>query len=129
MIVISIAAALVAITFIVFAFFAIPAFIEAKRTAIAGRDFLSRTDNELQPALRELRVDVSDLKTLTSQAAEQAGEVRICMEAIGDTGRHLRTINSMVGTVAGAVSTSSLWWTGAKVAGRFIIERVNKRRN
>lgn len=129
MILISIAAAVVAITFVVFALFTIPTFIEARKTAIAARDFISRTDSELQPALKELRIVIGDLKTLTSEAAEQAGEVKMCIEAIGDTGRHLKTINSIVGTVAGAVSGSSLWWTGAKVAGKFMIERATKRRD
>lgn len=128
MFVISVAAALVAITVVVLAFLAIPTLVEAKKTAIAAREFISRTDSELQPALQELRVVIGDLKALTSEAAEHSDDVKTCMEAIGNTGRNLNTINSMVGTVAGAVSTSSLWWTGAKVAGKYLMERARKRR-
>lgn len=128
MIVISIAVAAVAITFVVLAIFAIPAIIEARKAAIAAREFLARTETELQPVLKDLREVLADLRTLSTQASERAGEVRQCMEAIGDTGRYLRTINTVVGTVAGAVSTSSLWITGAKVAGQVIMDRVSKKR-
>ncbi|MCM2356897.1 MAG: DUF948 domain-containing protein [Geobacteraceae bacterium] len=127
MVVISIAVSVVAITFVVLAFFAIPAFIEARRTAVAAREFLSRTDMELQPALKDLRLLIDDLKLMAADAAEKTGEVQLFMEALGDTGRNLRIINSVVGAVAGALSTSSLWLTGAKVAGKFIMDRVTKK--
>ena len=128
MIVISIAVAIMAITFVVLAVFTIPTFIEARKTAKAARDFLARTDTELQPVLKDLRAILTDVKNMSSEASEKAEDVRHCMEAIGDTGRYLKTINTVMGTVAGAVSTSSLWLTGAKVAGKFIFDRVSKKR-
>lgn len=127
MVVISIAVAIVAITFVVLAVFAIPAFIEARKTAMAAREFFSRTETELQPVLKDLRCLIDDLKTMAAEASEKTGEVKLFMEALGDTGRNLRIINTVVGTVAGALSTSSLWITGARVAGKFIIDRVSKK--
>jgi hypothetical protein len=50
------------------------------------------------------------------------------MDAIGDTGRGLRTINSVIGTVAGVMSRSTLWLTGAKVTGSFILDKIIKKR-
>jgi uncharacterized protein YoxC len=125
--VISIAIVVVAITFVILTVFAIPAFIEARKTAVAARDFLAHTDMELQPALRDLRLIIDDLKTVIMEASEKTGEMKLFMEALGDTGRNLRTINTVVGAVAGTLSTSSLWLTGAKAAGRLILNRFSKK--
>jgi uncharacterized protein YoxC len=127
MVVITISVAVVAITFLVLAVFAIPAFIEARKTAVAAREFLARTDMELQPALRDLRLIIDDLKFVVAEASEKTGNVKLFMDALGDTGRNLRVINSVVGTVAGTLSTSSLWITGAKAASKFIFNRVSKK--
>ena len=125
MVVISIAVVVVAITFVVVAVFAIPTFIEARKTAAAAREFLTRTDMELQPALRDLRIIIDDLKFVTAEASEKTGDVKLFMEALGDTGRNLRTVNNMVEAVAGAMSTYSLWMTGIRAAGRLIFERFS----
>ena len=127
MVVISISVAIVAVTFLVLAVFAIPAFIEARKTAVAAREFLTRTDMELQPALRDLRLIIDDLRQMAAEASEKTGDVRLFMEALGDTGRNLRIINSVVGTVARVLSTSSLWITGAKAAGNLILNRLSKK--
>lgn len=125
--VISISVAVVAITFVILAVFAIPAFIEARKTAVAAREFLARTDMELQPALRDLRLIIDDLKFVVAEASEKTGDIKLFMEALGDTGRNLRTINTVVGTVSGVLSTSSLWITGARAAGRLILNRFSKK--
>ncbi len=127
MVVISISVAIVAATFLILAVFAIPAFIEARKTAIAAREFLARTDMELQPALRDLRLIIDDLKFVVAEASEKTGDIKTFMEALGDTGRNLRVINSVVGVVAGTLSTSSLWITGARAAGRLIFNRFSKK--
>ncbi|HEY6871972.1 MAG TPA: DUF948 domain-containing protein [Geobacteraceae bacterium] len=125
--VISIAVVVVAVTIVILAVFAIPAFIEARKTAVAAREFLAHTDTELQPALKNLHLIIHDLKEMTAEAAEKTGDVKLFMEALGDTGRNLRTINAVVGAVAGVLSTSSLWITGAKAAGRLIRNRFSKK--
>lgn len=125
--VISISVAIVAATFVILTVFAIPAFIEARRTAIAAREFLARTDMELQPALRDLRLIIDDLKFVVAEASEKTGDIKTFMEALGDTGRNLRVINTVVGAVAGVLSTSSLWITGARAAGRLILNRFSKK--
>ena len=127
MVIISISVAIVAITFVVLAAFAIPAFIEARKTAASAREVLTRTDMELQPVLKDLRAIITDLKIMTDGAAQNTDDVKLFMEALGDTGRYLKTINSVVGAVAGMVTASSIWLTGAKVAGKLIIDRVSKK--
>ncbi len=127
MVVISISVAIVAATFVVIAIAAIPAFIEARKTARAVQDFLARTDTELQPVLKDLRLIIDDLKDMTAEASEKTGEVKIFMEALGDTGRNLRVINNVVGAVAGVLATSSLWLSGARVAGKFVLDRISKK--
>jgi Bacterial protein of unknown function (DUF948) len=122
MVLITIAVAIVTLTFLILTVFAIPAFIEARKTAVAAREFLARTDMELQPALRDLRLIIDDLK-----ASEKTGGIKTFMEALGDTGRNLRAINNVVGAVAGVLSTSALWMTGARAAGRLIINRFSKK--
>ena len=127
-IVISIAVAIMAVTFVVLAAYMIPAFIEARKAAFAAREFLSRTDMELQPVLHDLRAIITDLKRITTGAAEKTEDVKLFMEALGDTGRYLKTINVVVGTVAGAISASSLWLSGAKVTGMFLYDRLTKKK-
>ena len=125
--VMSIAVVVMAITFVVLAAFTIPTFIEARKTAIAAREFLTNTSTELQPVLKDLRTIITDLKHMTDTAAETTGDVKLFTEALGDTGRYLKTINSIVGGVAAVVSASSLWMTGAKTASKFILDRLSKK--
>ncbi len=124
--VIAISVAVVAVTFVILAAFTIPTFIEARKTAIAAREFLSRTEMELQPVLNDLREIITDVKLITN-AAENAGDVKQFMESLGDTGRCLKTINTVVGKVVGTLAASSLWLTGAKVAGKFMLDRFQKK--
>ncbi len=127
MVVISVSVVIVAITFVILVVFAIPALIEARKSAKAFQEFVTRTDAELQPALKNLHMIIHDLKDMTAEAALKTGDVKLFMEALGDTGRNLRTINTVVGAVAGVLSTSSLWITGVRAAGRLVLERLSKK--
>lgn len=127
-ILVGISAAVAAITLLVLAGFMIPAFIEVRKTAAALREFMSQTEAELKPVLKELRETLTDLKVLTEGTADKMEDVHTFMEALGDTGRNLRTINSIAGSVAGVLARSSIWMTGAKVAGKFLLERLSKKR-
>jgi uncharacterized protein YoxC len=128
MVIIGLAAVVMAITLVVLAAFIIPAIIEIRRSATALREFLDKTDDELQGALKELRETLANLKEVTGEVAGRSSDITSFMEAIGDTGRNLHTINNVVGSVTGAVGRSSLWLTGAKVAGKYVIERLSKKR-
>jgi uncharacterized protein YoxC len=125
---ISLAAVLVAITLVVLAAFLIPAIIEIRKTAASLREFITCTDNELKPVLHELRQTLTELKIITEAVSSKTEDVKIFMDALGDTGRNLRTINHVVGSVAGVLASSSAWVVGAKATGKFILERLSKKR-
>ena len=125
--IVGIAAVIVALTLVVLAAFLIPAVIEIRKTASALRDFVTGTDSELKPLLRDLQLTLADLKAITGEASTRTDDVKCFMEALGDAGRNLRTINSVVGSVSGVLASSSMWLTGARVAGKFIIERISRK--
>ena len=127
MTILSLAAAVVAITMVVLAAVIIPAVIEIRKTAETMRDFISRTDAELKPILSELRETLADLKALTGGVAENIDELKTFMGAVGETGRGLKTISTIVGSVSGLLASSSLWLSGAKVAGKFLLEKFTKK--
>ena len=125
---ISLAAVLVAITLVVLAAFLIPAFIEIRKTAASLREFIECTDSELKPLLHELHQTITELKIIAEVAASKSEDMKTFMEALGDTGRNLRTINHVVGSAAGVLATSSAWVVGARAAGKLILERLSKKR-
>jgi uncharacterized protein YoxC len=125
---VGLAAGLIAITFAILAAFLIPAVIEIRKTTIALREFTVNAENELKPVLHELQNTLAEMKGLAVEAAARADEVSSFTEALGETGKHLRTINSVVGTVAGLLASTSAWAVGAKAAGGMILESLSKKR-
>jgi len=125
---IDLAVVLIAITIIVLAAFTIPAVIEIRKTAVALREFTLNAENELKPVLHELHKTLAELKSFAEMTTARGDDVRSFMEALGETGRNLRTINSVVGTVAGFLANTSVWAVGAKAAGKLILERLSKKR-
>ena len=128
MIVINIAAIVVAIAVVALVVSLIPLIRELKATAVTVREIAVKLDAEIQPAIKELHDTLADLNLLAAGAAEKVEDVQCFMSAVGDTGRGLRTISSIVGGAAAALSKSSLWLTGAKVAGSFMLDRLTKKR-
>lgn len=128
MAVISIAAVVVAAAFVVLVAFIVPAVIELRKAAQAINDLARHADEELKPVIRDLGATAADLRTVADAAAGQVDDIREMMSAIGDTGRGLRTISSVVGTVAGGMARSSMWLSGAKVACSIIKERFSNKR-
>ena len=126
--IIDLAVAVMAVTLAVVAAFMIPAFIEIRKTAAATRAFITYAESELKPALRELQETLTELNSISMAVASRTEDIKTFMEAMGDTGRNLRTINNVIGAVAGVVAGSSAWITGARVAGKLILERFSKKR-
>lgn len=128
MLLLSIAVTVMAVTLVVLACFMIPAFMEIRKTAAATRDFLSGIEKDIKPVLHDMHDTLTDLKVITEEAATKAEDVKIFMEELGNAGRNIRTINAVVGGVTGFLSKSSLWMTGAKVAGKLIADKIFKKR-
>jgi ABC-type transporter Mla subunit MlaD len=83
---------------------------------------------ELKPTIQELTSVLTELKTVGGEVAEHTDDVRRFMSALGETGTNLSTINRSVSTVTGVLNTTSIWATGAKVAGRYVLEQYLKRK-
>jgi hypothetical protein len=83
---------------------------------------------ELKPTIQELTSVLVELKTVGGGVAEHTDDVRRFMSALGETGTNLSTINRSVSVVTGALNTTSAWATGAKVAGKYILERYLKKK-
>ncbi len=92
----------------------------AALSILSTSDMLNR---ELEPALKELTLLLSELKTVGSEVADHTDDLRCFMSALGEAGEKLSTLNRTVGIVSGAVGSGSAWITGAKVAGRFVVDR------
>ncbi len=128
MVLLSISAAIIAVTLIVMAWIMVPAFVELKKTAINLREVANRMENELNPVIQEIRYTLAEVKLITGEAATKADDVKIFMEELGNAGRTIRTINNVVGGVTGFLASSSLWFTGARVAGKFITDKLSRKR-
>lgn len=127
MVIINIAALVVAIAVVALVVALIPLIRELKATAVVLREFAVKVETDIQPTIKELHAALSDLNVLTAGAAEKIEDIQCFMSAVGETGRGLRTISSIVGGAAGALSRSSVWLTGAKVAGSFMLDRLTKK--
>jgi uncharacterized protein YoxC len=128
MIIINIAAIVVAIAVVALVISLIPLIKELKTTAVAVREIAVRMEADIQPTMKELHDALTDLNILTNGAAEKVEDIQCFMSAIGETGRGLKTISAVVGGAAAAVTKSSLWVTGAKVAGSYMLDRFTKKR-
>jgi len=122
------AVVVLALALVVLVAFMIPTLIEIRKAAADLRGFVTQTGGELKPVLLELEKTLAELRTVTEVVAERREDIQTFMEAVGDTGKNIRTINAAVGSVAHAVAASSLWVTGARAAGTFLVERLIKKR-
>lgn len=122
--IVSVAVVIMAVTLIVLAAAIVPAFIEIRKSAVASRETLQGIEAELRPILKELHEALVDIKLIVHETAEKREEVATFMEALGDTGRGLRSVNGVIGSIAGVMVSSSLWLTGAKVAGKYVMEKL-----
>jgi uncharacterized protein YoxC len=106
----------------------IPTLQAVKRTAVSVGDLAEMMQNELKPALQELTGVLAELKTVGGGVADHTDDVKRFMSALGETGTNLNTINRSVSVVTGVLNTTSLWATGAKVAGKYMIEQYLKKK-
>jgi len=123
-----IALIILVIAFCVLVLTLIPTILTVKRTAESVGSLADMVQQELKPTLQELTAVLSDLRTVGGEVAEHAEGVKQFMAALGETCTNLNTINRTVGAVTGVLSTTSAWVTGAKVAGKYVVERYLKKR-
>ncbi len=106
----------------------IPTLLTIKRTAASVGELAEMVRSELKPTLQELTGVLAELKTVGSGIAEHTDDVTSFMSALGETGTNLSTINRSVRVVTGALNATSVWATGAKVAGKYMLASYLKKR-
>jgi uncharacterized protein YoxC len=106
----------------------LPAISTVKRTAASVGSLADMVQQELKPTIQELTAVLAELKTVGGGVAEHTDDVKRFMTALGETGTNLSTINRSVSAVTGVLNTTSAWATGAKVAGKYVLERYLRKR-
>ncbi|MBL0224729.1 MAG: DUF948 domain-containing protein [Geobacteraceae bacterium] len=123
-----IALIIIAVAFLILVLTLLPAISTIKRTAASVGSLSDMVQQELRPTIQELTAVLTELKTVGGGVVEHTDDVRRFMTALGETGTNLSTINRSVSTVTSVLSATSAWATGAKVAGRYVLERYLKKK-
>ena len=106
----------------------VPTLLAFKRTAASVGELSDMVKGELQPTMRELTGILAELKTVGGGVAEHTDDVKRFMTALGETGVNIHAINRAVGVVSSVVNTSSAWTTGARVAGKYLLDQYQKKK-
>lgn len=122
-----IALIVMAVALCILVLFLIPTILTFRRSAASVGELAEMVQSELKPTLNELTGVLAELKTVSGGVAEYNDDVRRFMSELGSAGNNLHTINRTVGVVTGVLNTTSVWATGAKVAGKYIFERYLKK--
>jgi uncharacterized protein YoxC len=123
-----IALIIIAVAFLILVLTLIPAILTIKRTAASVGSLTDMVQTELKPTIQELTAVLAELKTVSGGVADHTDDVARFMTALGETGSNLSTINRSVSVVTGLLNTTSAWATGAKVAGKYVLEQYLKKR-
>jgi uncharacterized protein YoxC len=123
-----IALIIIAVAFLILVLTLLPAITTLKRTAASVGSLSDMVQQELRPTIQELTAVLTELKTVGGGVVEHTDDVKRFMTALGETGTNLSTINRSVSVVTSVLTTTSTWATGAKVAGRYLLERYLKKR-
>ena len=118
-----IAALIAALALVVLVLFLIPAIISVKRTAESVAVLADLLTSELKPTIKELNEVLVELKTVGNGVAQHTDDLKKFMSALGQTGEQISTVNRSVGMVTNVFGQANAWATGAKVAGKFLLER------
>jgi len=119
---------IVAVAFCILVMALVPTIMTVKRTAESVGTLSDMLHNELKPAIQELTDVLAELKTVGGGIAEHTDDVKEFMSALGETGNNLHTINRSVSVVTNVLNATTVWVSGAKVAGKYLIESYLKKR-
>ena len=119
---------IIAVAFCILVLALVPTLLTIKRTAESVASLSEMLQKELKPTIQELTAVLTELKTVGGGIAEHTDDVKEFMSALGETGNNLHTINRSVRVVSNVLNTTTVWVSGAKVAGRYLIERYLKKR-
>jgi len=128
MLFLEITSAVTAATLVIMALCLIPVLMEMRKTAATLRGLAESLQTELKPLIKDLRDTVADIQVVTSATAANADGVNLLLEELGHAGQNIRLINKVLGVASTVAANSSAWLTGAQVAGKYIIDRIKKKR-
>jgi uncharacterized protein YoxC len=123
-----IALIIIAVAFCILVLTLIPTLTAIKRTAESVGQLADMARDELKPTLHELSEVLAEMNTLGGGMAGHTDDVKRFMSALGETGVNMSSINRSIGVVTGVLNTTSVWKTGAKVAGKYMLEYYLKKR-
>lgn len=126
MLLLQITSAVTAVTLVVLAIAILPVLAEMKKTAESLRDTSEKLQKEIIPLIEELRDTISDVQVVTKTAAARAEGITLLMDELGHAGHNIRMINKVIGIASDVVHNYPVWMTGAKVAGKYIADRIMK---
>lgn len=129
MLLLQITSTVTAVTLVVLAICLIPVLAELRKAAISLRGAADTLAQDVQPLIKELRETVADVQVVTSSAAANADGVNLLLSELGNAGHNIRMINKVLGIASEVAYNSSAWLTGAKVAGKYIADRLVKSKN
>lgn len=86
----------VTIALLALTIYLIPMVKELKKTAISVRRFFDNTEENLGPLIKELKETASQANRISTGAREGVDKMLNFMEIIEDTGKTIKSINSVV---------------------------------
>lgn len=119
---------IIAVSILILVLALLPAIATFKRTTASVGSLSDMIHKELKPTIQELTAVLVEMKEVGGGFVEHSDDLNRFMTALGETGFNLSTLNRSVGVVAGVISATSAWTTGAKVAGKYLLERYLKKR-
>ena len=96
------------ITFIVFAIFNIIYLIDLRKTSVALRQFIIKTDQNINPALEELRRTLADVRKITGELSAVAEKLRSAVGAVITVEKGIQSLYTYYKSGVGQATSSSI---------------------
>ena len=128
MMLVSLAALVVALGVVIMVAVMVPAINEVKKTSVAVRDFILRTESSLNPVLGELKNTLTDIREMTDAAAARRDDITTLMAALGDTGESVHRLNGIIGGAVQVIEKPAMYWAGLKAAAQNILGQLTHKR-
>lgn len=125
---VSLAALVAALGFVILVAVLVPAINEVKKTSIAAREFIVTTENSLHPVLGELKKTLVDVREMTDAAAARRDDITSLMSALGNTGESVHRLNGIIGGAVQVVEKPVMYWAGLKAATQSILGHLTQKR-
>ena len=126
--IIAIMTTVTALALVIVALSLIPFLREVKKLKTSVRMVSETIEVDLKPLIKELHTILSEVKVVTEAAADNADGVKLLLHEVGEVGHHIHSVNRVLGVATEVVSVSSAWITGARVAGRFLADRLVRKK-